>query len=1076
MNHLYENSPEKYKCGFPDSGGVILKRTNRLLILALAFVMVFTSVLALGFAAPGEVHAADTLDLSTIKVGDHIYMGKDNVDGFIGSPYWRVLDVDINNETAFLMSEGLWGDANEQTYPFSNNTTDGEATNDWSKSFARKWCGNFYANVLGGSSLVKKTSKTDKRYTTKKSDVYGTSVTYDSCVVDDYVFLLSAEEVEKYMSNRADRVARYSDGISDSWWLRSPSDNSTSYMQTQAGYLDNMFEFNYCSVSQKYGLRPAFNLDLSSWIDASKDANGDWVIRESTGGNAIDINSLRTGTHVYMGRTNASGYTGLPYWRVLGVDQERQRALLLSEYLWRGDGSDPEGVVHFDADVVANSGQTYPNEWQGSDAQKWCADFYRNVLCSSGLVRGASVTESEDTKFEYRVFGPSSLTESDKVFFLSAAEIKTYFNNTDGQGDTQLIAYFHDGSSTGDAGDWWVRSPYINSSHGGVCRANKYGFMYNASVEGEYIPRPAFYLDLSAAIPATKDSAGDWVVEGYGPGDEPVTVPVTLSSGSEKVAVGKSLTLKASGPSDISFKSSNKAVATVTSAGKVTAVKPGTATITAYSKSDKTNKAECKVTVKYKLTYKMNGGTNSADNPTWYTGKVTLKNPKTRKGYDFKGWYTDSKYKTKVTYVKNANKTLYAKWSAHSYKIKFDKNGGTGTQDIKSCKYGKEYSLPECKFTKKGYSFIGWNTKADGSGKAYADKETVKNLTATDGKTITLYAQWKIRKYTVKYSGLPEGAVNENKTSYTINTATFTLKNASCPGYTFKGWYSDSKKTKKITSIEKGSTGNKTIYSKWSANKYAIKFDANGGTGEMADMASCVNGKKYTLTANSFEKQEYKFVGWNTKADGSGTAYADGAEVSNLVTKSGGSITLYAQWERAIDLTDTAIYMKQNYGSSNCTLYACAHMMRRKAILDGRTDWTIINSDAVEDADSPLARAVWVNGQGLKAEFSYKMAEGYILNGHCVEVGSMGKERLIQLLKDHPEGIECYDMYTANPNMAHGVLVTSYDAATGIFYCVDSDPGQPAGIIPLSECLIGDHHGNTQDNALANIGKYWYLD
>ena len=54
--------------------------------------------------------------------------------------------------------------------------------------------------------------------------------------------------------------------------------------------------------------------------------------------------------------------------------------------------------------------------------------------------------------------------------------------------------------------------------------------------------------------------------------------------------------------------------------------------------------------------------------------------------------------------------------------------------------------------------------------------------------------------------------------------------------------------------------------------------------------------------------------------------------------------------------------------------------------------------------------------------------------------------------------------------------ITFNSDGTGIFYCVDSDPGQPAGIIPLSECLIGDHHGNTQENVLANIGKYWYLD
>ena len=367
-------------------------------------------------------------------------------------------------------------------------------------------------------------------------------------------------------------------------------------------------------------------------------------------------------------------------------------------------------------------------------------------------------------------------------------------------------------------------------------------------------------------------------------------------SDDDTVAVGKTLQLSAMGVPDIKWKSSNKAVATVTSTGKVKGVKPGKATITAYSAADPTSKATFKIYVKYKLTYKMNGGTNSDDNPTWYTGKVTLKNPKARKGYEFKGWYSDSKFKTRVRTVSNTNKTLYAKWEVNGYSIKFVKNGGTGSLYYQRCRYGKTFNLPACHYTRKGYTFTGWNTKADGSGKAYADKASFKNLTSKDGATVSLYAQWKATKYTIKYSGLPAGAKNDNKTSYTISTATFRLKDASCPGYTFKGWFSDSKKTKPITSIAKGSTGSKTIYSKWAAHKYTIKFNANGGAGTMGSMKSCAYGKKYALTKNAYTFNNAKFTGWNTKADGTGTTYADGAEVINLVTEDGGSITLYAQW------------------------------------------------------------------------------------------------------------------------------------------------------------------------------------
>lgn len=172
-----------------------------------------------------------------------------------------------------------------------------------------------------------------------------------------------------------------------------------------------------------------------------------------------------------------------------------------------------------------------------------------------------------------------------------------------------------------------------------------------------------------------------------------------------------------------------------------------------------------------------------------------------------------------------------------------------------------------------------------------------------------------------------------------------------------------------------------------------------------------------------------------------------------------------------ISLTDPVIYMKQSYGSSNCTLYACAHMMRRRAILDHRSDWEQISQDAVENENSELAKAVWINGQGLRGEFSYKLADGYTLKGYCVETQGMSAETMVQLLKSHPEGIEVYDT-----GIPHAVLITSYDEASGVFYCTDSDPGQGSdAIIPLADCLIGDRNGSNQDNVLATINKYWYL-
>ena len=85
-----------------------------------------------------------------------------------------------------------------------------------------------------------------------------------------------------------------------------------------------------------------------------------------------------------------------------------------------------------------------------------------------------------------------------------------------------------------------------------------------------------------------------------------------------------------------------------------------------------------------------------------------------------------------------------------SYLINFDANTGVGDEvEQQKAYYGAEIILNANTFTKTGYTFVGWNTKADGSGQAYADKASVMNI--TDGREITLYAQWEVNKYTITF-------------------------------------------------------------------------------------------------------------------------------------------------------------------------------------------------------------------------------------------------------------------------------------------------------------------------------------
>ena len=104
---------------------------------------------------------------------------------------------------------------------------------------------------------------------------------------------------------------------------------------------------------------------------------------------------------------------------------------------------------------------------------------------------------------------------------------------------------------------------------------------------------------------------------------------------------------------------------------------------------------------------------------------------------------------------------------------------------------------------------------------------------------------------------------SENPTGYYYDTPTIQLAAAAKEGYTFKGWYTDSAFKNKITKIKKGTRKNYKLYAKWKINTYNIVFDGNGATsGSMKSISSCKYNTSYKLSANTFQRNGYKFIGW----------------------------------------------------------------------------------------------------------------------------------------------------------------------------------------------------------------------
>lgn len=110
-------------------------------------------------------------------------------------------------------------------------------------------------------------------------------------------------------------------------------------------------------------------------------------------------------------------------------------------------------------------------------------------------------------------------------------------------------------------------------------------------------------------------------------------------------------------------------------------------------------------------------------------------------GCEFTGWKlygADYDFNTPVT----SDLLLTAGWKPGTYTVKYDANGGAGTMYDQTFTYGSSQELTENAFARAGYTFHCWNTKADGKGINYTDKQSVKDLTDVSTPQITLYAQW----------------------------------------------------------------------------------------------------------------------------------------------------------------------------------------------------------------------------------------------------------------------------------------------------------------------------------------------
>lgn len=311
------------------------------------------------------------------------------------------------------------------------------------------------------------------------------------------------------------------------------------------------------------------------------------------------------------------------------------------------------------------------------------------------------------------------------------------------------------------------------------------------------------------------------------------------------------------------------------------------------------------------VTFHANNGTEDTAQQKVYGGKAALKaNTFTCENKIFAGWaaaadgevlYQDGERITTETSL-----DLYAVW-ADAYTVTFDNDGATAT--VMTPRNGAIGSRIPADPSRKGYTFDGWSQSSSASKGSYAEGDAVKNLTSTQGTTVTLYAAWQPLPVTVRlhlnYAGAEDitrtGAVGSNYNYILTDAGTTRFNSITDPkrdGYIFDGWYDAAEGGSAISTTYKFTAADAEdgfdMYAHW-VKGIIVHFDGNGYKGTLADKTvtpdKVYSSLTYLLRENSYPANK-TLEGWYIKnADGS-----FGEAVAKDTVFSGDEVTLIAKW------------------------------------------------------------------------------------------------------------------------------------------------------------------------------------
>lgn len=274
------------------------------------------------------------------------------------------------------------------------------------------------------------------------------------------------------------------------------------------------------------------------------------------------------------------------------------------------------------------------------------------------------------------------------------------------------------------------------------------------------------------------------------------------------------------------------------------------------------------------ILYETNGGTKISSTSAETGDTIEKPEDPTREGYTFDGWYVDKGCNEKYDFNKEVDKsfTLYAKWIAHEYTIRFMTNGGTSIKSIKA-KHDQLLEKPEDPI-RFGYQIEGW----------YIDEEFTTKYSFTEKVTgnLTLYVKWETAVYKIEFEE-NGGTIVSNQEVKHGNKLTGSIETTK-EYHKFIGWYTDSEFTTYFNP-DAPITKDLVLYAKWEGQKINITFVKNNGSEN--EVIEVEYGQKLNKPANPIYPG-YKLIGW----------YKDKelTEYFNFDEEITNEFVLYAKW------------------------------------------------------------------------------------------------------------------------------------------------------------------------------------